>query len=136
MAENYNDDGSKLHSTCTHDKEREHSDIQALLDSLHVLKERLQEASLLTSTEFYMLCKHLDNVISTTAVNTLPEDLRLSLNAGVCDFISATLTGKLLCYNGSVNLCQVHVAYMPDYFYLLCVCVVCPCMHTYVQGRP
>ena len=96
------DNGLKSHSTCTNDKESEscHSDIRTLLDSLHILKERLQETSLLTCTEFYMLCKHLNNVTSTTAVNALPEDLRLSLNTAVCDFISATLTGKLLCYKG------------------------------------
>ena len=96
MTENYHDNGLKCQGTSTSDKESEpsHSDIQALLDSLHIQKERLQETSLLTCAEFHMLSKHLDNVINTTTVNALPEDLRLSLNTAVCGFLSATFMGK------------------------------------------
>ena len=72
-----------------------HSDFQALLDSLHIQKEKLQEKSLLTCAEFCILCKHLDNAINTNTVSALPENLKLSFNTAIGDFISVTLTGKI-----------------------------------------
>ena len=115
MEENCHDNELESGGTGTSGTEVEpcHSDVQVLLDSLQIQKEKLQEKSLLTCAEFSMLCKHLDTAINTKAVSALPENLRLSFDTAICDFISVALTGKMfycICILSIVN-CLLYLNY-------------------------
>ena len=98
MAEDCHENKLKSQYTCTQIEEVNsvNSKIQDLLDSLHTHKEKLQESSLLTCTEFSSLCEQLDNTINAITVNDIPEDLRLSFSTVICDFISTILQGILI----------------------------------------
>ena len=97
MAEDYDENKLKSQCTCAEVEEVDsvNSKIQKLLDLLHIHKEKLQESSLLTCTDFSSLCEQLDNTINATTVNALPEDLKLNFNTVICDFISTILQGML-----------------------------------------
>ena len=98
MAEDYYENKLKSQCTCAEVEEVDSVDskIQNLLDSLHIHKEKLQESSLLTCTEFSSLCEQLDNTINATTVNALPEDLKFNCSIVICDFISIILQGMLM----------------------------------------
>ena len=74
--------------------------IQDFIRTLHIHSKILQETASLPSNVFYDGCKQLDEIIFTTCISSLPEDLRLQLSNSVCDFIVILLEGLLhILYN-------------------------------------
>ena len=68
---------------------------QDLLESLNVLKERLQGMEVLTKSQMSTLYTQLDSV--TCSMTTIPTDLKTCLDFLVCDFLLVILESKLAC---------------------------------------
>lgn len=68
---------------------------QDLLESLNVLKERLQGMEVLTKSQMSTLYTQLDGV--TCSMTTIPTDLKMCLDFLVCDFLLVILESKLAC---------------------------------------
>ena len=66
---------------------------QDLLESLNILKERLQGMEVLTKSQMSILYTQLDSVTMTT----IPTDLKMCLDFLVCDFLLVILESKLAC---------------------------------------